>query len=175
VSNWEKIVLDQAPITRAAFGLPGSAGPRPIEGEWAEITSKHDQDAVVYVAGAWNRGGDHLAWGYCAWQVEGNEPGARPHIALRTPATRFERLLSPLAHEARIRIMQAMYDGPKPSGQLSAATGYRGGNLYYHLKELIYAGYVTERGGGYDLTALGCQMLVTVATIAQSAVRDRGE
>jgi predicted transcriptional regulator len=83
-------------------------------------------------------------------------------------------MLSPLAHEARIRLMQTMYDGPKSSGELSEATALKGGNLYYHLKELLHAAYVREMNGGYDLTPLGCQMLLTVAAIADKVVEDRG-
>jgi hypothetical protein len=56
--------------------------------------------------------------------------------------------------------MQVMYDGPKASGALSEATALKGRNLYYHLKELIHAAYVREQNRGYDLTSLGCQMLV---------------
>jgi len=164
-----------APITRAAFGVPYQRGPRNIEREWSGLTSR-DQDVIVYWAGAWNRGGRHLCWGWCAWHVAAEDGRVdEPHPALRAPASKIERLLSPIAHEARIRIMQAMYDRPKTSGELSAATGLKGGNLYYHLKELIHGAYVTERGKGYDLTGLGCQMLVTVSMIAEQVVRDRGE
>jgi len=87
----------------------------------------------------------------------------------------IERMLSPLAHEARVKLMQTMHDGPRSAGQLAEATGLRGGNLYYHLKELLHASYVREVAGGYDLTPLGCQMLLTVAAIASKVVEDRGE
>lgn len=56
--------------------------------------------------------------------------------------------------------MQVMYDGPKASGALSEATALKGGNRYYHLKELIQAAYVRKQNRGYELTSLGCQMLV---------------
>lgn len=51
----------------------------------------------------------------------------------------------------------------------------KGGNLYYHLRELIYAAYVKDLDGSYDLTDLGCQILFTVASIAGIAVQDKGE
>jgi DNA-binding transcriptional ArsR family regulator len=171
--------LEEAPLTRAAFGpaTPPEAarGPRPIEQEWMKI-AEHEQDVIVYWGGTWNRRDVQLGWGWCSWHVRGDKSSeGRPHPAVGAPASSVERLMSPLAHEARIRIMQAMYDGPKSSGVLSQATGMTGGNLYYHLKELIHAAYVCEKDGAYDLTPLGCQMLVTVAMIAHEIVKDRGE
>jgi len=68
--------------------------------------------------------------------------------------------------------MQAMHDGAKTSGELSEATGLCGGNLYYHLRELLHAAYIQNDGGRYDLTGLGCQLLLTVTHIAEG-VSDR--
>jgi hypothetical protein len=165
-----------APLTRAAFGEPGQPyGPRPIEAEWGKL-AKYDQDAIVYLAGAYNRLGTHIGWGICSWNTasEGTEEGQQ-YLATRVPAASIERLLSPLAHEARIRLMQAMYDGPKTSGQLSEATGMKGGNLHYHLKELIFGGYIENQQEGYELTPFGCMMLVTMSMIAEENVKDRGD
>jgi len=172
---WDK-ALETSPITKAALGSPGRRDrPRPIEQEWADFTTD-DQDTVVYLAGTWNRAGAHLAWGIASAYLGGeNYDGGRLHPAIRASATSIERLLSPLAHEARIRIMQAMYDGPKSSDDLSEATGLKGGSLFEHLKELLEATYVTKKGGAYDLTPLGCQLLVMVAVCADVVVREREE
>jgi DNA-binding HxlR family transcriptional regulator len=172
---WEK-ALAASPITKAALGPPGRReGPRPIEQEWADFTTA-DQDAVVYLAGAWNRSGTHMAWGMASAYLGGeNYDGDCLHPAIRASATSVERLLSPLAHEARVRIMQAMYDGPKSPDDLSEATGLRSGSLFEHLKELLDATYVSKQGGAYDLTPLGCQMLVMVAVCADVVVREREE
>jgi len=172
---WER-ALDESPITKAAFGPPGQRdGPRPIEQEWLNIT-KGDQDTIVYLAGAWNRSGTHMAWGLGSVYLGGeNYDGSHAHPAVRASAAGIERLLSPLAHEARVRIMQAMYDGPKTADGLSAATALSGGSLYEHLQELLDATYVVKKGGAYDLTPLGCQILVTVAIFADLVVRDRTE
>ena len=170
-------MLDQskAPITKAAFGLPEDKGPPPINREWGELC-KDDQDVIFLWAGEWNRRTSRYGWSWISWHLSAeDDPEQHPHPAVRTPAANVERMLSPLAHEARIRIMQTMYDGAKSSGQLSEATGLKGGNLYYHLKELIHAAYVKEQNGGYDLTELGCQMLLTVAAIADKVVKDSGE
>jgi DNA-binding transcriptional ArsR family regulator len=167
MANWE-----DAPVTRAAFGAPEGKGPPAISREWQELC-KEDQDTVFLWAGEWNRQADHLGWVWM-WRSTGKKSEGKV-LATRTPAASVERMLSPLAHEARIRIMQTLHDGPKASGELAEATGLRGGNLYYHLKELVHAAYVAERKGSYDLTGLGCQMLLTVTAIAANVVKDRGE
>ena len=56
--------------------------------------------------------------------------------------------------------MQALSDGPLSSSDLSAATGYQGGALYHHLKELQYAAFVTQQDGRYRLTELGLRLLL---------------
>jgi len=166
---------DKAPITKAALGEPGTEGPPPMDREWHELI-KSDQDVTFLWAGAWRRGETYLGWSWHWTWVEGEvDHDAYPHPAVRASAASVERMLSPLAHEARVKLMQTMYDGPKAAAQLSEATGLKGGNLYYHLKELLHASYVKEAEGGYDLTPLGCQLLLTVAAIADKVVEDRGE
>jgi DNA-binding transcriptional ArsR family regulator len=132
----------------------------------------HDQDLIFLMAGSHNRRTTRNSWTAFWWHVDG-KPGES--VVTNTPAANVERLLSPLAHEARIRILQAIFPAPRSSGELSDLTGLRGGNLYYHLRELIHAEYVTEREGAYDLTGLGLQMLITVTTVASKVVEDRGE
>lgn len=168
MTEWE-----DAPVTRAALGKPDKDAPPAMQQEWHRL-ARSDQDVIFLWAGAWRRRDTSFGWSWHWWHI-GEDKDNRPHPAVRTPAANVERMLSPLAHEARIRIMQVMYDGPKASGELSEATALRGGNLYYHLKELIHAAYVREQNGGYDLTPLGCQMLVTVVGIADKVVKDRGE
>lgn len=170
MSFWEK-----APVTKAALGDPNQGGPTPMDREWHDLVTQ-DQELVFLWAGAWQRGGTHLGWSW-SWVRVGEEGprGGAPHPAVSASPSAIERMLSPLAHEARVRLMQTMHDGAKSATQLSEATGLRGGNLYYHLKELLHASYVKEAEGGYDLTPLGCQMLLTVAAIASKVVEDRGD
>jgi DNA-binding HxlR family transcriptional regulator len=172
---WES-VLQELPITRAAFGPGGQRDrPRPIEQEWLDL-AKDDGDMIAYVAGAWRRSGSAMAWGLCAAYLGGeNHDGGHTHPALRATAASVERLLTPLAHQARVQIMQAMLDGPKTPSQLSAATRLTGGNLYQHLEQLLDATYVAKQGAAYDLTRLGCQILVTIALFADLVVRERQE
>jgi DNA-binding transcriptional ArsR family regulator len=158
------------PLTEAAFGKPGDPpGPSPIEREWGEMAVE-GTDLILCWAGRFIRGQTGRSWHWISWHV-----GVKhPHPALSAPAANVERMLSPLAHEARVRLMQALYPGPKSSAELAEATGLRGGNLYYHLKELVHAAYVTEGEGKYDLTPLGGQLLVTFSVIAHKLVEDRG-
>ena len=168
-------LCDNAPGTTAAFGGPDEGGPPPIVTEWHRLL-QDDQDLIFVWAGCWNQRGARPGWVWLWSHIGGeNDHGGHPHPVTATPAASVERMLSPLAHEARIRIMQALYVGPKSSSELSEATALKGGNLYYHLKELAHAAYLTEKDGAYELTQLGCQMLITVATIADKVVADRGE
>jgi len=166
---------DRAPITKAALGDPRSGGRPPLDQEWHELLTR-DQDAVFVWAGAWRRGKTIYGWTWSWVRAPGEDGlGGEPHPAVSASPSSIERMLSPLAHEARVRLMQTMYDGPKSAAQLSEASGMRGGNLYYHLKELLHASYAKEVEGGYDLTPLGCQMLLTVAAIASKVIEDRGD
>jgi hypothetical protein len=166
---------DNAPITKAALGGPAEEGPPPMVQEWVAL-AEHEYDVVFLWAGAWRRSEGTHAWSW-HWvrvkdeqdRVEGLHPSVAP-----SPAA-VERMLSPLAHEGRVHLMQAMQAGPRSAGELSGMTGLRGGNLYYHLKELLHASYVKEVAGGYDLTPLGAQLLLTVAAIASKVIEDRGE
>ena len=168
--------LEEQPITKAAFGGPDRKGPPPIEQEWRDLC-EDDQDVIFFWGGEWNRsrpgGFQKYGWTWiCSRLGADSDSDEQRHPATGTPAANVERMLSPLAHEARINIMQVLYSGAKSPGELSAATGLKGGNLYHHLKELLHAAYAKEEGGTYDLTPLGCQMLITVAAIAQKVVKD---
>jgi len=92
-----------------------------------------------------------------------------------TPATYIERIISPFANEARIRLMQALYPAARSSAELSHRTRLKGGNLQYHLKELIYAHYAEPAEGRYRLTYLGAQFLVTLTSIARAYVKERDD
>ncbi len=170
------------PVTQAAIVRVRQGEPPPLVKEWCEHLRKPG-DFVLYWAGATrgHRGPDHdLGWGFLTTSLSDDEDdeeapageGALPGTCDPTAPVRTERLLSPLAHESRIRMMQALYEGARSSSELAEATGLRGGNLYYHLKELVRAGYVREDEGAYLLTALGRQLLITFTTIALYVVKD---
>ncbi len=162
------------PILSAAFNPPGVGGPDPITQEYASLM-EDPEDVFLIWGGATGKPGHEGSWLWLSYNLarQKEETGQQPVFEV-DPAG-IERILSPLAHEARVRLMLAMHDGAKTSGQLSEASGLKGGNLYYHLKELIYARYVREADGAYDLTRLGYQMLLTVSIVAKQLVSDQGE
>ena len=70
-------------------------------------------------------------------------------------------LAEPLAHPARVRLLQVLKEGPLPFSELAARTGLRSGHLKFHLAKLVRAGYVAKLGGraGYTITRLGADAL----------------
>jgi len=156
----------------ALWQSPAEQGPSALEREWAPLVAEQG-GYVLLIAGAYQRSGSSPSWTALWWHV-GEKQVAQPPGG-GAPAAKVARLLSPLAHETRVHLMQAMYDAPKSAAQLSEATGLKGGDLYHHLNELIEAAYVTDRGETYNLTAFGCQILIIVTSIADLAVEDRGE
>ena len=142
-------------------------------------------DFILLWAGAYRGHGDPravLSWAWPIYSLGGlPEPGDvggednLPGPANPSAPARLERLLSPLAHEARLRIMQALYQRPHSASELAEAVGLRGGNLYYHLKELVFADYVRDDKSVYALTGLGRQLFITLTCIALQVVRDRGQ
>lgn len=172
---------DIGPITESAFyGGP----PPPIIHEWHEVVQEPG-DFILLWAGA-NRGHRNaettLSW---SWLTVGGgdklwgdaAKDEKPQLGPYDPsiAAKVERLLSPLAHESRIQLMLSMFKVDRSSTEMAESTGLKGGNLYYHLKELVHAGYVREQEGIHGLTDLGRQLLLTFTSIASQAVKDRGE
>ncbi|MBM3498773.1 MAG: winged helix-turn-helix transcriptional regulator [Armatimonadetes bacterium] len=166
------------PITDGALepAGPGSGQSR-IEAEWMD-SLKHDGDFLLLWGGAfkaqWPMGEGREPFGITWHGVSFSDTG-RAEQVLETPAAHVELILSSLAHEGRIRLLQTLFTGPRTSRQLTEATSLRGGNLHYHLKELMHAHYVEQRDGLYRLTERGAQMLITVACLAHICVEDQGK
>lgn len=172
------------PVTEAALANTDTERqtPPPLIQEWDEALGELGGFILLW-AGA-SRGADRsnsTSWSSltintrtppAAGENEADQDDIPP---TRDPscAARAERMLSPLAHESRIRIMQALYQETLGSSALSEATGLRGGNLYHHLRELVYAGYVRDDSSGYSLTNTGRPLLVTVTCLASKLVEDR--
>ena len=158
---------DLGATTTAMLDAPEGSPPAVIS-EWLSHL-RHSKDVIFLWAGASRQ----LSWIHLSTHLSDGERDRCP--VADTSAVSIERLLSPLAHEGRVRIMQALYRGRHSASELGEATGFRGGGLYHHLRELRYAAYVTEDGGRYSLTELGRQLLITVALIADEVVVDRAE
>ena len=174
------------PIHEAIYGPPGAEAPPPLVLEWEKALPRAG-DCITFWGGAWRR--DRQKPSYTSWiwftirttdddeadpdsaEAPGDVEGI-PEFLSDASAAGVERMLTPLAHATRIQLMQALYEKSLASAELAEATGLRGGNLYYHLKELIHAHYVREQDGQYSLTGLGCQLLITVTSIAVKVVED---
>ncbi len=166
------------PVTDAALGKTRRGSPPKMAQEFHDAVNEPG-DYILLWAGACKVGDGKgkFSWSSLTTSLGGVEPKAA-RIAeqqVETPASHVERILSPLAHEARIRLLQILYSGPKSSSELTELTGLKGGNLHYHLKELMYADYVCEKDRHYSLTRLGIQLLITTTCIAHLNVKDKGE
>jgi DNA-binding transcriptional ArsR family regulator len=128
---------------------------------------------VCLWAGVIRREKGQLGWGCLSTRLGGRRPARA--AAQEMSAAAVERLLSPLAHEGRVRIMQALFQRTLTASALSRATGFGGGGLYHHLRELEHADYVVSDRGKYRLTQLGCELLVTVLSMANEVIEDRGK
>ncbi len=160
------------PLTNAISDTTGGKPPAIIR-EWSAHVNKPG-DIVLFWAAATKSESASLSW-YDLTVRSSNQNGSTTDPVTETPAANIERLLSPMAHEARIRIMQSLYDGPLSSSALSKATSLQGGGFYHHLRELRHAAYIHDEKGQYCLTRLGHQLLATVATITSRVIVDRGE
>ena len=154
------------PLTKSAADTANGSKPPALIREWA-ARLESPEDVVML----WACAGKQLSW----WSMDVcvGPPGDDPVLAV--PATKLERLVGPFAHEGRVKILQALYQGPLTSSQLSESTGFQGGRLYHHLRELKYSAYVSDREGKYALTQLGRELLITLSLIAERAIEDRGE
>jgi len=74
---------------------------------------------------------------------------------------RLAKLAEPLSHEARIRILRLLKEGPRTFSELEAELGLKSGHLKFHLGKLVKAGYVINLGRrmGYAITKLGSDAL----------------
>lgn len=155
------------PISKAMFESAGDDPPAIIR-EW--LSNLESQDNYVFFWAAAKKG---LSWSNLHTHLGDSDWELNPVVCV--PPANVERLLSPLSHEGRIKIMQALFDRSVAASELSACTGFQGGGLYHHLRELKYAGYISDKDGEYRLTQIGQQLLITVALITQVAIVDKGE
>ena len=58
------------------------------------------------------------------------------------------KILEPLSHKARFRMLKSLSLGSMSYKELADATGYEGGHLIYHLNKLIEAGLVLKNDSG---------------------------
>jgi ArsR family transcriptional regulator len=74
------------------------------------------------------------------------------------------QLFAALASPHRIVILRTLWDGPRSSQSLQEAVGMSStGQLYHHLKELLAAGLIIQRGGRDYTLAPAKRMLICLA------------
>lgn len=79
----------------------------------------------------------------------------------------IERVLKPLSHQARLRILKTLGQGSAGFSELSEVTDMRGGHLSFHLEQLVDSGLVSQRGrkGEYVITGIGLEVLEKLRAI----------
>lgn len=75
--------------------------------------------------------------------------GPLPQTPLPTDWSPLAPRLAALGHPARLAILRAALDGPRPTAALMAAAGMTTpGQFYHHLRELTAAGWLTTPARG---------------------------
>jgi len=114
---------------------------------------KGEDDGIVIYSGVLQvKGGASTGW----------DTSARLNELLDCPSKRVAQLLQCLSSEQRIDLMKALFRGNKAPSDLVKETGVEGGQLYHHLKEMMFAGMVDSKSRGlYKLNVNGVQALFT--------------
>jgi len=121
--------------------------------EELEQKLKGEEDGIVIYSGVLRiKDGANTAW----------DSSARLAELLECPSKRTSHLLQCLSSEQRIDLMKALFKGDKAPSDLVNETGIEGGQLYHHLKEMMFAGMVDSKSRGlYKLNVNGVQALFT--------------
>ncbi len=79
----------------------------------------------------------------------------------------IDRVLKPLSHQARLRIITTLGQGSAGFSELSEVTDMRGGHLSFHLEQLVDSGLVSQnsRKGEYVITGIGLEVLEKLRAI----------
>jgi len=98
---------------------------------------------------------------------------ARADEVLRShSASELAQLVSPFGSAERVAILMGLYRAEKTGQSLCEETGLSQGQLYHHIKDLLYLGYVRQSSRNlYDITPRGRQALLTVAIMVDDFSR----
>jgi len=74
------------------------------------------------------------------------------------------QVLEPVSNKTRIQILKALYYDTKTFTALAELTGFRAGNLLFHLQKLMGSGMIIQRheGGDYMITDKGYKVLLMI-------------
>ncbi len=100
-------------------------------------------------------------------QIIGKEPDTGDSTKLQIDLL-IDRVLKPLSHQARLKILAALGQGSAGFSELSEITDMRGGHLLFHLEQLVDSSLVSQRGrkGEYIITGLGLEILEKLGSIS---------
>jgi len=93
--------------------------------------------------------------------------GGSPARRRRVDFAECSRALAAAGHEARVRMLATMLEGPATYRALCQATGLKAGPLYHHVNQLRLSGLVLpgERDL-YELTRGGRNLILTLLAVA---------
>ena len=158
-----------SPGQPAAAPQPGAGTRRPdlLRDEVRALLAEPDRTAGVLLAVALRRDGGEPAT-YTRDMVCG--PGA-PGGDLREIA----RVLTALGSDARLRLMQMLWEGEKGAPELAEKTGLTTGSLYHHMRELTAFRWVdAPQRNRYVLTPAGRKALALACALGPSALPGAG-
>jgi predicted transcriptional regulator len=78
-----------------------------------------------------------------------------------------KEILEPLNSRQRLQILKSLARETRSFSSLSKLTGFRGGNLLFHLEKLLGSGMILQRHerGDYIITEKGYRALLGIAEI----------
>ena len=93
-------------------------------------------------------------------EIAGYEPRVNQSSEIHVDVL-IERVLKPLSHPARLKIIVALNQGGAGFSELSEFTGMRGGHIFFHLEKLVASGLVSQsrNKGEYEITELGVDVV----------------
>ena len=131
-----------------------------------EMTGKVDEGGALIHAGYLVKGGKRVGNWVNTLSIDKWIDGP-----LKLSPKEIARFLSPFSSEQRLIILRSLHEGflqGKTVSELVEETGFEGGQLYHHLRELERADYVETKKerGRYFISVMGHIALLTVSHMA---------
>lgn len=167
---------EAAPDEEFEWPVAGDEGEPPEEGNilFADLRRRmaDDENGLISIIGGVYRfaPGKNLYW-----QSRVSNHPLRPPLVecCDEDATQFASVFS---STQRLRLLEAMVGAVQVSSELRHKTGLGSGALYHHLRQLMHAGFVEQRGRGrYTLTAEGMKGIITFLHVASERSRKQAQ
>lgn len=136
----ERLSSLEAPVSPAPAAAPGAADLSLLETLQSRAGPLYEDEgargALTYAGAVALGSGEYI------WQVE----RALPWL-MELDGGALAQVLGALGSAPRLLLVRALLNGPRTSQQLQEALGVASpGQLYHHLKELLAAGVIEQRG-----------------------------